>query len=282
MSTLNLSRATLVALSLIGPGAWAQGTAAAEPSDWQVFVTERLWAARWDHRLVDASVTAPPTATTPPEVTIGIRQRTASKVVPIHSVGVAYKDFSLSASGWSANFDMGDLTASGRTSRKELDLTLGYNFYPRVTASVIYKHARVDPAVTGRAATLLGLSGRQKGNGLLLGISATAPLSPQLSLYGNFGWGEGRYQVAADVPGHPKAKTRYSIGDFGASYRIDAPTKGIDAVTLQLGYRYQVLAFRDATLQVPATGAPVRIVQVDEGKPQTTTEGLAFSASIAF
>lgn len=283
MTMLNVSRAALAALSLLAAsGTWAQGPAAEGASDWQVLVTERLWDARWDHRLVDALVTAPPTATSPPEVTTFLRERTSDKLVPIHSVGLRYKDLLVSASGWSANFDMSGVTASGRTRRTEYDFTVGYAVYDGVSASLTYKYGKVNPAVTARTPALLGLRGSQDGYGLLLGLSALAPIKGKLSLYGNFAFGPGRYQLERDLPGHPRSRTRYTIGDFGASYRIEpSGPAGLDTITLQLGYRYQVMSFRDAKLATPPADQ-VRLVRLGGVYSQTTTEGLVFSASFAF
>ena len=284
MSSLTMSRAALAALSVAcAGGASAQSPVASDGPDLQLFLTERLWNARWDHRIVDAFITAPPTPGSPPEATITVRQRTATKLVPVHSVGLRYQGLVVSASAWSADFDFGGFTATGRSKRREFDVTVSHALTPGVTASLTYKHGKVDSAVTPRAATLLGLTGRQKGDGLLLGLSATAPLSPQLFLYGNFAYGAGKYQVAEELTGNPEASIRYTIGEFGAAYRLDAPggLRAVDSVTLQLGYRFQAVAFRSVGIAVPTSGA-VKFVAPSEGKPQTTTEGLALSVSLAF
>jgi len=283
MSTLKVSRAALAAmLPLAGAAAWAQGPAAAEGSDMQVFVTERLWNARWDLKLIDATVTAAPTATSPAEVMITLRQRSSVKLVPIHSVGLRYKDLLVSASGWSASFDMGELTTTGRSKRRELDLTLGYTVYPGVTAALTYKQGKVDPAVSARATALLGLTGRQKGEGVLLGISAVAPLAPRLSLYGTLAYGLGRYQVETTLEGS-RTDARYTLGDFGAGYRFDPPDRlrAIESITVQLGYRFQVVMLRGANLKLPASAA-ARITNMNDGTLQTTTQGMVLSAGLAF
>lgn len=284
MSTLNASRMALAVLSATCVhAAQAQGAAPPEGSDLQLFVTERLWGARWDHRLLDAVVTAPPTATSPPEVTVSLRQRTASKIVPIHSVGMRYRNWMASASAFSTDFDFDGFTSTGGSKRSEFDATVGYTVMPGVTASLIYKRGKVGSAVTARAAELLNLKGRQKGEALLLGLSAVAPLSSNLSLYGSGAYGEGKYQVAEEVLGNPKVTVRYAIADFGVAYRIESPggTRAIDAVTLQLGYRTQVLSFRDTGIVVPTAG-PVKVVAEGEGRPQASTDGLVLGVSVAF
>lgn len=261
----------------------AQGAAAPEGSGVQLSVTERLWDARWDHRIVDAALTAAPTATTPPEVTVSVRQRTASKIVPIHSVGLHYKGWLASASAWSADFDFDGFTATGRSKRREFDVTIGRALMPGVMASLTYKQGKVQSATTAQAVAMLNLQGRQKGEGLLLGLSAVAPLSHPVSLYGSLAYGAGKYQVAEEVPGNPKSSARYVIGDFGMAYRIESPggTRAVDAVTVQLGYRSQVLSFRRIGVSLPASSA-VKLVGLNEGKVRSTTDGLVMGVGLAF
>lgn len=284
MSTSNVPWVVLATLSVIAcTQARAQSPAAADGPELQLLVTERLWNARWDHRIVDAALTAPPTATSPPEVTVSVRQRTATRLVPIHSVGLHYKGMVAAVSTWSGDFDFDGFTATGRSKRREFDITVGHAVTPGVLLSLTYKQGKVDSAATPQAAALLGLQGRQKGDVLLLGLSASAPLSPSLSLYGNFAYGTGKYQAAKEVPGNPKASARYLIGDFGAAYRIDSPggTRAVDAITLQLGYRTQIVSLRNLRITTPASSA-VRIVAPSEGTPQSTTDGLVLSVGLAF
>ena len=281
MSRILSSAAALAALSLMAAGACAQGAAPADESKLQFFAGERLWHARWDHRLLDAMVTAPPTATSPAEVTLMLRQRPSSKLVPIHSVGLRYKDVVMSASGWSATFDMGADTATGNSKRNELDLSLGYVVYPGITASIVYKRGEVESALTSRATSLLGMIGKQKGTGVLAGFSASAPLSSNLSLNGSLAYGSGRYQVAREVEDNPRSSVRYTIGDLGIAYRFDTPAAALDSLTLQFGYRFQTINFRTTNF-APPSSAGVRFAVANEARPQVTTEGMVLSASVAF
>jgi len=232
--------------------------------------------------LLDVSVTAPPTATSPVELTVDTRTITATKGIPVTTVGLRWKDWSASASLFpEVRFGSDGETVGGSMTRRENDLALGYALLPGMTVSLIHKSGRTSGMVTPAVNTLLGLKGTQRARGLLLGLSASAPMTERLSLYGNAAYGPGRYQVATDIPGGGNSPVRCTVADFGLAWHAFASaTPGlVGAVTVQLGLRWQSVRFRSISLDTPAIpGVTVRAAPPRE--PQSTTHGLVLAVGV--
>lgn len=270
----------LAALVLATAG-WS-ATAAAQSNDWNVVLSQRLWFASWDQRLVDVNVVAPPTATSPAVVTDGWLNTSSQKVVPITSLAVRKGPLLGTVSKFhNTSFSSNGQTVSGRSERDEIDVSLGYQVLPGLVVSYIRKSGHISEMDTTATATLFGGPSTGRGRANLLGISAAAGLNARLSMYGNVAAGPGKWTYKEFAGAVTEVNARYLVGEFGLAYRLAAGLFGgaLDAINLQVGFRTQ-------SIHVPAVPTVESSDEVTvisrQTKGRTTTEGLVLSIGLVF
>ncbi|MBL8361206.1 MAG: hypothetical protein JNN18_12000 [Rubrivivax sp.] len=268
----------LAALALVAatPHAGAQG------KDWNVVLSQRLWFANWDQRLVDVRVVAPPTATTPAIVNDGWINTSSNKTVPITSLAVRKGPFLATVSKFhGTSFDSNGLTTSGRSERDEVDVSLGYQAVPGLLVSYIRKTGNISEIDTVDTAAQFGGPSTVRGTANLLGLSGSAGITDRLSLYGNAAAGPGRWAYKEPDGRVTSVKARYVVGEFGLAYRLASGLMGgsLDAVTLQAGLRTQSI---HVPAVVTAESTPEIVVVNRQTKGRTTTEGLVLSVGLVF
>jgi len=118
----------------------------------------------------------------------------------------------------------------GRGNRKEFDFNLGYYLTPGVAVTAGYKKIE-----QGGATDVYRLAGP------VVGLSGTAPLGRDFSLYGSFGMGWMKSTGDSTV----KFDADYRLSELGVAYTLPTSTF-VKAVTFTLGYRTQVLTSKDA------------------------------------
>lgn len=123
-----------------------------------------------------------------------------------------------------------DFISGERGKRKEFDVNVGYFVTPGVALTLGYK--KVEQG---------GSSGVYALSGPVAGVSGTAPLGRDFSLYGSFGMGWMKSTGSSTV----KFDADYRLSEFGAAYTVPTGTF-VKAVTFTLGYRTQVLTSKDA------------------------------------
>lgn len=280
-------RSSVVAL-LVGMGsalpASAQSTQGADAnSDVSVFVSQRLWFANWDQRLVEVQLVAPPGPGTPGVVSTGYLHSASTATMPITALGVRKGKFIAAASKFfDTSFPAAGNTTTGRSRRDELDLSIGYQFVPALTVSLIRKTGSISDTFSTSTTNLLGGAGRTKVSATLAGLSGNGALSGRLSLYGNLAAGPGHLDTDP-VEGPPtRLRVRYVIADFGLAYRIGEGLWGgaIDAMTVQMGFRTQSLYIGRAPFEDLQENGLVVIDRQNKGR--TSTEGVIMSLSFVF
>jgi len=150
------------------------------------------------------------------------------KVVLVPLLSVRWRDFVASLSGYRPT-DYRFLDGS-TNSRKEFDANVGYFVTPGVAVTLGYK--RVGQK---------GATDNYELGGPVIGLSATAPISGPLALYGAFGLGRLKDTSASTV----KFDADYRLSEVGLAYNI-----GLDnlpkSLSFTLGYRTQVLSSKEA------------------------------------
>ncbi len=156
-----------------------------------------------------------------------------------------------------------------------------------MTAAVIYKHANFAPSETLRASQLIGGSVSESGQGLLMGLSGSAPMSASVSMYGSLAYGGGRVELK-NLPAIANIKNRYSVrytvAEFGLAWHlVDATSSAlVNGVTLQLGYRTQVIDLRGVELQSFTAAASPQILSTRSENAPNNTQGLVIRVGVAF
>lgn len=248
-----------------------------------IIASQRIWFADWEERLLDFRVIAPSTAATPPVVNAEYRNTSSARAVPITSLGFRYGRFLGTVSDFaSTSFSTNGDTASGRSARSELDLSLGYQVLPGLSLSYIRKSGRTTATSSTSTSALFGGEGRLEAAANLLGASANAPISERLSMYANIAVGPGRLRYSLTPRDVLATDARYVIGDFGLVYRAAADLFDgkLAAVTLQLGFRTQ-------SIQVPVTDLSSLAgfgftVQDSQRAGRSTTEGAVVGVGLIF
>lgn len=270
-----------IATLLLATAGWS-ATAAAQGSDWNVVLSQRLWFASWDQRLVDVNLVAPPTATTPAVVTDGWVNTSSQKVVPITSLAVRKGPLLGTISKFhSTSFSSNGLTTSGRSERDEIDVSLGYQVLPGLVLSYIRKRGHISEMDTIDTATLFGGPSTGQGRANLLGVSASAGLNERLSIYGNVAAGPGKWTYKEYSGNVTEVNARYVVGEFGLAYRLAAGLLGgaLDAINLQVGFRTQSIHVP----AVPTVESSNELTVISrQTKGRTTTEGLVLSVGLVF
>ena len=170
-------------------------------------------------------------------------------------------------------------------SRREADFSVGYSILPNLLGSLVYKTGKVDKLTTASTTALTGETASSKIDGLLLGFSGSAQLQGPFALYGNLAIGPARATTSSSLHGDMKYKGSYRIGEVGLAYRLtdERAIFGIKNLSVQLGYRVQVLTFRNAALNTYALGGPVpTVLSTEHRKLQNTTQGFILGIVAVF
>ena len=261
-------------------------SADAGAKDIQFFVGQRVWLASWDQSYLDALVVIPnPLNPVPIIQQTNSRAASNTTVLPQTSFGVRFQNWTLSTTVMpNTNFTSGGLAVNDTIRRNELDLSVGYAFSPYIVGSVVYKTGRIDQVATANATRLTGLGGNYKVEGLLLGISATAPLQGPLALYGNFGYGPARQTIFASGSSDLRFKGGYQISEVGLAYRLtdDRAFLGFASLSMQLGYRSQTVTLNDLNFGTFSTGPVPTLIGTQYKDVRSTTQGMVFGIVAAF
>lgn len=280
-----------VGTACIAQGSDAKSSSVGSPADAgakeiQFFVAQRVWFATWDQAYLDALVVIPN-----PLNPVPIIQQTVSRAIsdtaalPQTSFGVRFKNWTLSATVMpTTNFTSGGLATNDTVRRNEVDLSVGYAFSPYIVGSVVYKAGKIDQVATANATRLTGIGGSYKVEGLLLGISATAPLQGPLAIYGNFGYGPARETISVSGSTDVGFKGHYQISEVGLAYLLsnDRSILGFTSVSMQLGYRAQAVTLNDTTLDTFSTGRVPTLISTQYKSVRSTTQGMVFGIVAAF
>ncbi len=275
-----------ITLAIFAASAHAQQPSAVA-SDWpaagRLIVTAslRAWVAEYNTTPFDAQFIVGPGGT-PLISTFTNSASSSTKVAPIVAVSATMDRFTLSGS-FMPEIDFNDSAVpGGKTGRSEYDISLAYSIVPGLSAAVIYKGGKVTEVATSAAQTILGVRGDAKINGLLLGVSGSAPLGADLvrglNLYGNVAAGRGK--IKPDFG--PRENISYLVSEVGLSWAINQGTAfgPFSSALLQVGYRAQTLS-GPVTHQTidPATRA---VVATTRSKSQTTTRGPVIGLTMVF
>lgn len=253
----------------------------------QFFVGQRLWLASWEQHLLDTQIGV----ASPTNPTLVAREEIVSvvsnsKIAPLTALGVRYRDFNVTATVLPRTSFSSEGKASGDSvGRREADFSIGYSILPNLIGSLVYKTGKVDKLTTANTTALTGETASAKLDGLLFGLSGSAPLQGPFALYGNFAIGPARSTTSSSTQGDIKLNGSYRIGEVGLLYRLtdERAIFGIKNLSVQLGYRVQVLTFRDATLNTYALGSPVPTVLATEHRRlQNTTQGFVLGIVAVF
>jgi hypothetical protein len=259
--------------------------ATADVGDAEVFLGQRLWIANWAQALLDTQIVVPDPANPAPVIRRSLSSSVSgTSTIPITSAGVRYKGFSITGTYFApTRFGTEGLAQGDSVRRREADLGVGYLFTPNISGSIVYKAFKADRATTASTAALTGVNGGYKIDGLLLGISASAPLQGRLSLYGNAAFGLGRQK--ANFNGESiKNNLNYRIGEIGFSYRVnnESALLGIKNLSVQLGYRAQIVTLNNVEVgTLTATPVPTPIA-IERRKINSTTDGFVLGVAALF
>ncbi|MFO1327249.1 MAG: hypothetical protein U1F56_07810 [Rubrivivax sp.] len=255
---------------------------AAEPaSEFNVVLTQRVWVATWDQALNDLQITGFDAATGRPTVRAAYQKNVSRRSIPISALGLRYGRWTGTVARFGTQrFDGNDSYIEPYVRRDETDVSLGYQVLPGLSLAIIRKSGTVSLTQTQAASELTGGDGPIKATGNLIGLSASAPLTDSLLVYGNMAYGPGK---VADPQGQFQSlKGRYTLAEFGLAYRhsFAQTTLGIQALSLQAGYRTQVLSYPGF---VPSDfdALPVQYT-ITSSKARSVTDGFVLSVSLIF
>ena len=179
-------------------------------------------------------------------------ETTSDGIGYIPTLGVRYKDFFVSASGFFNNTYSADLLNVGppiflpalfdqHAKRKEADVNVGYYIHPWIALSAGYKHISMDFTVSGIPSS--ALSAQYSYNGPTLGAAVSIPipegglLPSGLTVYGNgaggYLWTHGNTQNGASLVSN---HAFYSVLEGGLAYKFASLP-----VALTGGYKFQAL-----------------------------------------
>ena len=161
--------------------------------------------------------------------TILVQAAARDKTLFLPVASLRYRNVIASVSGYRGT-EMEFLNGE-RAKRHELDANVGYFVLPGVAATVGYKRFELSGAAGSKSAV----------RGPVFGLSLTAPVGHDVSVYGSFGHSRMRPSDDSII----RFKTRYSLTDLGLAYTL--PAAGLArAFTLTLGYRTQSIKAREA------------------------------------
>jgi len=209
-----MNRNWIVVLAFCGAG-----PALAQAPELNVSVGARAWYAEW----TTFSYTTDALGN---QALIQVAADDKWVMMPILSV--RYGDFVGSVSGFSStNFSYPD---GRQDERQELDVNLGYTVTPGLTLTLGYK--KVEQG---------GNAGKYRPAGPVAGISANAPLSGGMSVYGALGVGWLKTPSGDDI----QFDADYRLTELGLAYTLN--TEGwVRRWTFTGGYRIQVLSSKEA------------------------------------
>jgi hypothetical protein len=205
---------------LIAGALCVAGLAQAQESGFNVSVGLKGWNTQWDTFSYDTNAAGERVVTQSPA---------RDKFVLIPQLSVRYRDFLGSVSMYPST-DHEFIDGSTGT-RKEFDLNLGYYVMPTVALTLGYK--KLQQRDTTNIYELAGP---------VAGVSATAPLGRDFSLYGAFGLGRLKVTSGSNVI---FGDANYRLSELGVAYTLATPSV-TKALTFTAGYRTQVLSTKDA------------------------------------
>lgn len=235
----------------------------------------RPWVATLNASSVDTQVVVPPVG--PPVAKQHlVHVDSGFTVTPMTSFGVQYRNWVVSSTVFPSTAYDTDGRTDNKFKRREYDVSVGYAIAPNILASVVYKHGEIQNLFTSATSALTGKSGKAKIDGIILGLSANAPLQGKLSLYGNLAYGLAREKTDfQDAVGKSKYDATYWIGEVGFAYQLyQSPDQtGIKNLSLQLGYRSQTLLLKGVSLATAAIVPPFPVVGAEKQDISSTTHG---------
>lgn len=218
------------------------------------FFGVRPWITSWDVPLVDMkTVVVNPIGPVVAMQEVSVQVESDTSTIPVVFIGVRHGDYTLTASySPRVSYSTSGLVA-GDVSRSEADISLGYSFTPNIVGSLAYKRGKVDRALTNSAVTVAGSNFGYTVDGILAGISVSAPLHGNYSLYGNFAIGPAKEKTDAGQ----EYDGTYKIGEIGISRKLldHGESSFVKGLSLQIGYRFQNVAIKDikfGTYSIPA------------------------------
>lgn len=240
------------------------------------FAGLRVWANQWDIVTIQRVMSPDPTN---PLLRDELDITTSDlEFTPMPTVGVRYGNVLASLTYFVPTSYNGKGGLEKDVERREIDLNVGYYVLPSLVVSLAYKEAKIDRLLDD-------FPSEQKIKGILLGVSASAPLSDRLSLYGNFAYGLGRQKSQSpDAAGDTEWSSRYAIGEVGLSYRIMEGRAGsfIKSVNGSLGYRAQSYTTNDVALGTYVPSAPNTALSTTTRDGRTSTSGAVLALVASF
>jgi hypothetical protein len=238
-------------------------------------------------------VVSGPEGETTTEIASDLFETSSDGIAYIPTVGLRYKDFFVSTSGFFGTdyradvfgvrrvgarvegppFLTGHPTVDMRSDRKELDVNVGYYIHPWIGLSAGYKYIDMDFKMVGEPSIANSFVGKFSFDyhGPILGASVNVPipeggfLPPGFSLYGNgaggYLWAHG--STGALTPRGTGAQTRFESANELANHAFYGLLEGGLAykfrtlpIALTAGYKYQSLEtkYKNGAAAVVAVG----------------------------
>lgn len=254
----------------------------AEPSSVSFFAGQKFWFANFEANAIDVQTVIPPGSATPVLRTSLARYHT-SDTHSITTLGARMGAFSVFGSVMpTVKSVAGSGLVGGTLSRAERDLGVSYAIGSGLSVSFIWRTGKVSPLVTPATGAALNIRGEQTVTGYLLGVSGSAPLDDRLALYGNLGYGPLRSKSTEVLGPLTRNKGSYTLGEFGLAYRLLEPSEArwLSSVSLQLGYRIQIVAYDD--IELPTLRLDGTPLSVERTNARPLTQGMALGLSASF
>ena len=281
MMQFKTAAAGVVAVATLLAAGMPEAVAAEADSEFNLVLTQRAWRATWDQALNDLQVTGFDPATGRPSVSAAYRKNVSTRTIPITALGARYGRWTASVARFARQqFDGNESYIEPTVSRDETDLSVGYQVLPGLSLAVIRKSGSTSLTQTRATSELTGGDGPVKLRAHLVGLSVSAPLSDALLVYGNLAYGTGK--VIDPAGQFETLKARYTLSELGLAYRHGLPraVAGIQAVTVQAGYRTQVLSYPGL---VPSDFAGLDLqYSITPSKARSVTDGFVIGISLIF
>ena len=100
--------------------------------------------------------------------------------------------------------------------------------------------------------------------------------------HGNLGYGPLRSKSTEVLGPLTRNKGSYTLGEFGLAYRLLEPSEArwLSSVSLQLGYRIQIVAYDD--IELPTLRLDGTPLSVERTNARPLTQGMALGLSASF
>lgn len=256
--------------------AHAQGSSPPSNSP-SFFVAQKAWFVDWDIILIDSRFVAPSPSNPVPTLQTGTSKVSSSRAIPLTTFGVRLDRWTLSASvGPSTRFSNDEIDG-GSVSRTEYDVNLSYALTPNIGLTLIYKGGKVDGRARANAVMPELFANRLSPRGVALGLSAATTVGDRVALYANAAYGPGRASTSGALPA---VHARYSVGEFGVSYRF--PPEAFGGIALQAGYRMQHFRFTDFPSSTYAASQPPVELSTTRGEVSSMSKGPILGLSLTF